>query len=219
MKKLLAAATAGLALTAAGAHADTTVAAVIGTTGLGLQVSAPFSEKWAVRLGANGMARSYDTTSNQVRYDLDLKIRSVDLLLDFHPMMNPFRVSAGVTYNGNTLTGVARPAGASYVFNGRSYPTASIGRVDADVEFRAGAPYLGIGWGTSARMSGSWSFVSDLGVQFTGQPTARVVSRDCTGPLCPTLAADLAVERAKLQDELDKLKAYPVVRVGVSYTF
>lgn len=219
MKKLtLPALALALASTAfpAGA-ADVSVAAVVGTTGLGAQLSVPMTDELHARVGLNGASYGDNRTVSGVNYEMDLKLKSVDALLDYYPGAGGFRVTAGVVFNGNELTGSAKPAGASYVFNGRAYPTASIGQVDANVDFRSTAPYLGIGWG--AKMDKGWSFTSDLGVMFTGQADARLTSRNCTGPLCPQLASDIAVEQTRLREDLDGMKYFPVVRVGVSYRF
>jgi hypothetical protein len=221
MKKLIAPAL-GLAIASlafSAQAADVAVAAVIGTTGFGAQVSLPLSDELHARFGINGASKSENRSVNGVSYDLDLKLKSFDALLDYYPSASNFRVSAGLVFNGNKFNGSARPGSASYVFNGRSYPTATVGQVDANVDFRGTAPYLGIGWGNGSKTEKGWSFTSDFGVMFTGEPDATLTSRNCTGPLCVQLASDILVEQTKLRDDLNSFKYFPVLRVGVSYRF
>ena len=211
-----------VALAANAAQAGDLAATIdLGTTGLGLHLTAPLSAQVNARVGLNYANYSSDGNTSDVDYDFKLKLATVDALLDYHPASGAFRLSAGVIHNGNSVDVNARPnANGSYTINGRTYSAATVGQMKGDVEFRKLAPYLGIGWGNAVQTAG-WSFATDLGVAFQGAPKTRLVSTGCTAAaaICTTLANDVANENAKLAEEVKNLKFYPVLRVGVSYRF
>jgi hypothetical protein len=86
------------------------------------------------------------------------------------------------------------------------------------VEFRAVAPYIGIGWGNALDEAGHWGLATDLGVAFTGSPDMDL---SATGPIAadPTFQARLAEEEKDIQDELDIFKVYPVLSISLFYRF
>lgn len=209
-----------LAATSAAQAGDLAATVDLGTTGLGLHLTAPLATQLNARVGVNYASYSYDGNTSDVDYDFKLKLATVDALLDYHPFASGFRVSGGVVYNGNKIEANAKPKNGSYTLNGRSYPAALVGKIDGNVDFRKAAPYLGIGWGNAVQAAG-WGFGMDLGVTFQGSPKTSLTNSGCTAPalVCTQLANDIATENAKLADEVKDFKLYPVVRVGVSYRF
>ena len=193
----------------------------LGTSGLGLHLSTPVAPKLNARVGLNYASYSYDGNTSDVEYDFKLKLATVDALLDYYPFDGAFRVSGGVVYNGNNIDAKAKPNNnGTYTINGRTYSSAAVGDLAGKIDFRKTAPYLGIGWGNALKAAG-WSFGMDLGVTFQGSPKTSLTSTGCTppAPICTQIATDVAVENAKLADEVKDFKLYPVVRVGVSYRF
>src|SRR5918992_1025302 len=80
---------------------------------------------------------------------------------------------------------------------------------------RSAAPYLGIGYG---RVAGAGvNFYADLGIMFQGSPQVSLAA-NCTtpGPACTSLQNQVAAERARLQDEVDRFKYYPVLNIGLT---
>ena len=212
-----------VALAAANAAQAREIAATVdlGTTGLGLHLSTPIAPQLNARVGLNYASYSYDANTSDVEYDFKLKLATVDALLDYHPWNGAFRVSGGVVYNGNSIDANARPNGnGTYTINGRTYSAAAVGDLIGKIDFRKAAPYLGIGWGNAVAAAG-WGFGMDLGVTFQGSPKTRLASTGCTAPapICTQIANDVAVENAKLADEVKDFKLYPVIRMGVSYRF
>ena len=212
---------AAVAATSA-AHAGDLAATVdLGTTGLGLHLTAPLAAQLNARVGLNYANYSSTGNTSDVEYDFKLKLATVDALLDYHPFGSSFRLSGGVIHNGNSIDVNARPnANGSYTINGRNYSAASVGQMKGDVEFRKVAPYLGIGWGNAVQAAG-WGFGMDLGVAFQGTPKTSLVSTGCSAlaAVCTMVANDVAAENEKLAEEVKDMKFYPVLRVGVSYRF
>ncbi len=193
----------------------------LGSTGVGAQLSLPIQPNLHARLGLNYINYSYNSSTNNVDYDLKLKLRTFEALLDFFPSDNALRLSAGLIYNGNKIDAVGVPSTkGTYTLNGTTYTAANAGTVVGRIDFRKAAPYLGIGWGNPLQALG-WGFSADLGVMFQGEAETTLRSTGCNAPdlLCARLATDIAAENRSLSDKVDDYKAFPVVRVGVSYRF
>jgi hypothetical protein len=206
----------------ASAYAETAVSLSAGTTGIGVHLIKPYNDKLNFRLGLNGYSGSTTEKTTTATYDIKANLRTIDALVDFHPGASGFRLSGGLVYNGNEFDATATPTGSgTYTFNGTAYPVASAGNVIGTMEFKKIAPYLGIGYGNAVSKDKGWGFVADLGVMFQGSPKTNLQSTNCTAGtvVCDQLAADLAAESAKLQNEAKDYRFYPVVRVGLSYKF
>ncbi len=224
MKKVLTAITLiAAASTAAFAQADNVAIGVqAGTSGLGLGVTYNLTETLNVRGNYNYLSYSRDETVDDINYDLELKLSNVELLLDWHVFGGGFRLSSGLVSNGNKLTGTGTARSDRTVeFGGEVFNASEIGRVDADVDFRSVAPYLGLGWGNVFN-GGRLSLTADAGVLFQGSPSATVKAAPAAN-VNPAVAARLnqavADEEASLEDELKAFKHYPIVRVGLAYRF
>lgn len=209
-------------LLAAGcAQAEVAVIGDLGTTGLGAHISVPLQPNLNARFGVNYLNYSYSSATTDVNYDFKLKLNTFDALLDYFPMDGGFRVSAGAVYNGNRIDAVGKPAATgTYTLNGTTYTAANAGTINGTIDFRKVSPYLGIGWGNANKDKG-WGFTTDIGVLFQGTPNTSLTNSGCTATaaVCTQLASDVAAEQVKLADDVSSFKAYPVLRVGVSYRF
>jgi hypothetical protein len=209
-----------LAATSASA-ADIGASLDVGTSGLGVHLSTPLASQLNARVGVNYASYKYSGNTSDVDYDFKLKLATFDALLDYHPFDGAFRVSGGLVYNGNKIEANAKPNGnGTYTINGNTYTSASAGSIKGKIDFRKAAPYLGIGWGNAAKGKGL-GFAMDLGVTFQGSPKTQLVNSGCTAPatVCTRLNNDLAAENASLADKASNFRAYPIVRLGLSYGF
>ncbi|WP_323744954.1 hypothetical protein [Noviherbaspirillum malthae] len=213
---------AGLMMTGA-SHADVGVAGEIGTTGIGFHASIPLQPNLNARLGLGYLGYSYSGSTSDMNYELKLKANTYDALLDWYPSADSsFRLTTGLAYNGNKIDvdGQANAAG-NYTVNGRSYSAGAVGQVNGKVSFNKVAPYLGIGWGRPSSKEKGWSISTDIGVLLQGSPRTSLSNSGCTASasVCSQFANDLARENEQLRDEVKRFKAYPVLRIGVSYKF
>jgi hypothetical protein len=210
-------------LVAAGAaQAEVGVTGDLGTTGMGVHLSVPLKSDLNARFGINALNYSYDGNTSSVDYDFKLKLQTIDALLDWFPTSSQFRLSSGLVYNGNKVDAHAKARDSgTYELNGNTYSAASAGRIDGRIDFRKVSPYLGIGWGNAVAKDKGWGFSADFGVLFQGSPRTSLANSGCTASaaVCDQLAADVAAEKRKLDDEVSDFKAYPVIRFGVSYKF
>ncbi len=195
----------------------------VGTTGIGFHASIPLKPDLNLRLGMGYLGYGYSGKTDSMKYDLSLKARTYDALLDWYPQeKSSFRVTAGLAYNGSKIDVGARPdAAGQYTLQGNTYDAASVGRLSGQADFGKVAPYLGIGWGRPMDDDKGWSFSTDIGVRIQGSPRTTLDSSGCTATaaVCNRFAADVARENAALRDEMGKFRLYPVLRIGVNYRF
>ncbi|HXF17815.1 MAG TPA: hypothetical protein VN496_12460 [Burkholderiales bacterium] len=203
------------------ASADTSIGLSAGTLGGGVELAHAFSERLGIRIGANGLNHDSTETYQSVNYDSQLKLATGELLFDWFPFANNFRISAGAMYNGNKLTLTGKPSpGGTYTINGRTYSAANIGTLDGSVDFSNAAPYFGLGYGRP--IGKGFSLTADLGVLFQGSPRSTLTASCGPGTpaaTCTQLQSDVAAEQAQLDDDLHKYQYYPVVSIGLAYTF
>lgn len=213
MKKIVLA--AALFALASQACADTTVNGKISTLGLGVEAAFPITQSVDARIGFNTYKYSFnkavtsgDATAN---YNGDLKLQSLQALADWHPWESSFRLSGGLVYNNNKFdmtatSGTFNNAGVAIAMAPGEY-------ANATVDFDKVAPYLGVGWGRSPKNCGL-SFTSDIGVMFQGTPKGSVTTN-----IGAATAADIANANASLNDSLKNFRIYPVLSIGIGYTF
>jgi len=217
MKPLLLAGTAGLtlALSVPAARADIGINPRIGTLGYGIELSAGVADKLSVGLGFNNASRTRQDNTNGVDYEFEWKLRSAELLANFHPMGGAFRLRAGVLLNRNEFGLKGKPSGGTYEFNGVTYPAAQVGSLTGKLSFNKTSPYLGLGWGN--RPNGSWGVTFDLGAVYQGKPKLGLQATGAAAD--PALAADLEAERQQAEDDLSSFKWWPVIQLGMYFRF
>ncbi len=202
------------------AHAQS-VGARIGTTGFSAEAGYGFTDYLAVR-GSYGAGRfNYNFTESDIRYETKVKPSIGIVTLDVHPFGGWFRVSGGLGFNNTKVDGTADTASGTLTINGTVYNTSEVGSVQGRISFDKTSPYLGIGWGAPAKSNGGFYFTSDFGVIFS--KATGTVTGTCAPSLpantCAALQADLDAEALQFRHEVEKVKYYPVVTLGVGYRF
>ena len=188
----------------------------ISTLGPGGDIAYSLTDQVTIRLAGHYFKYSYDDNVDDIDYDLDLRLASGGLLVDWHPFNGSFRVTGGGLFYGNRVTGDARPNQPTEIGD-NTYTPEQIGRLDAKLDFDSVVPYLGIGWGNP--FAGKrWTFTFDLGVVYHGSPDVRLTS-DGAGSNNPQFQEDLRREEQKFKDEIADFRFWPVVAIGLSYRF
>jgi len=195
----------------------------IGTTGIGFHTSMPLSENFSARLGLGYLDHTRSGSTRDMNYRLKLTTNTYDALLDWYPSSDSsFRVTAGLAFNGNKIEARGEPnANGNYTLGGNTYRASTTGTIKGKVSFNRIAPYLGVGWGRGGEKEKGWSLSTDVGVLFQGSARASLTSGGCSAgtSVCERLNADLTRENSELRKDADRLKLYPVFRIGVSYKF
>ena len=137
-----------------------------------------------------------------------------------------------LAYNGNHIdASAAVPAGQSFSLGGNTYYSGQTNPIGGtgEMHVRNVAPAILFGFGNLVPRSGRRLGVNfDAGVVFQGSPTTKL---NLTGSACivnPTTgclnaASDAIVqqsihnEQAKLNSDLEPLKYFPVLSIGVSW--
>lgn len=223
LKRIVIALAATLAAASAQAEIGMAVTADLGTTGAGVHVVVPMESTLNGRFGINYLSHDLNKRTGGINYDATAKLQTFDVLFDWYVINDSaFRLTGGVMYNGNEVTGRARPnADGAYRINGRAYTAADVGNLDAKIDFQKGAPYFGIGWGNALTPNKRWNFSADLGAFYHGRAHVNLVSRGCNTNrvTCTVLVTDVAAEEARLTEELSDHKFFPVLRASVAYSF
>jgi hypothetical protein len=189
-----------------------------GTLGAGIEVSKLLVSHVGIRVGANYFSLNKDSlTAKNVSYSAKLKLQAFTGLLDLYPSpRGSFHLSAGVISDPLKITGTGIPTGGNFTINGNTYTPAQVGTLTAEAKFKSALPYVGLGFGTPASKHGHVSFVFDLGAAI-GKPTVTLVSSNATAG--SQLQTDLNAQIATTQTSANKLKAYPVLALGLMIKF
>lgn len=224
-KRLIWGAVAGIALIATPALAMEKIgglSAKMGTLGIGAEYVQPITEHFSLRAGLNFLNWNYDFDESDVEYEGDLKLKTFSLLADIHPFANGFRLTGGVMYNGNKIDVTAKPSSGTYEINDVDYPAEAIDSISGEIEFDDFAPYFGIGWGADPLADSPWSFNFDLGILYQGEPDPQLTGRCSAGipaAACAQFQANLSAEEKELKSDLEDYRFYPVLSLGVTYSF
>ena len=214
--------------------------------GLGIEGIWGLSDHFNVRGQFNYLSVNRDFNQDGVDYDAHVKLQSFGALLDYHPFAGSFRFSAGLYNDGNEVTSNATCRSGSQCNVGNDQITSTSATdnpsIHAGLDMKKSVvPYLGFGWG-NAMSGGPLHFAFDIGVMFqgsvpvslsaSGQGTVCATSAaQANGGACPagsphvdlgtdpTFQAELAKERADLQETVNDYKLWPAISFTIGYRF
>jgi hypothetical protein len=186
-----------------------------GTLGIGPELGFR-SSNFGVRGNASFLGVSREIESDGVNYDGDLRLRSFGAMADLYPGGGGFRISAGARINRNRIELKATPTGTVEIGN-VEYLATQVGVLNGEIRANKLAPVLTIGW--AGGPSRGFKFGIDAGAMFQGSP--EVTKLQVTGPLATNTAfqQQLAIERAEVEDDIDRFKVYPVLQLSLGYLF
>lgn len=197
------------------ASAEMGIGVKAGTLGYGAEFTLGMTESINARLGLNTYSYSDTEKQGDVNYDMDLSWKTTGAFVDWHPFKGSFRVTLGYIQNNNEIDLDAKPSG-SYDIGDSTYTAAQVGTLTGNVDFDNGLFY-GIGWGNAGDGKGL-GFIFEAGIL---QQSSEVDLKCRGGALCNDAGflADLRKEEKKAQDDLDDFDQYPVISLGISYSF
>jgi hypothetical protein len=212
-----------------------TIGVDAGTTGFGGSASWRFSDNFGVRGGVNYFSLETDefTYSGSMtngaavtdqKYKVDLRFMSEPLALDYYPSAkSSLRISFGVLINQNKFTGTATTNGlpnTTFTINDQPYVQSGFpGGLQLEVKQQLLSPYLSVGGSIYLDKSRHWAVSGELGVAYTGSPKVSLTAPNHDVAFDPNISSDLEAEEKKIQKDADKYKFYPIVKIGVSYSF
>jgi len=188
-----------------------------GTLGVGVDFAIPLSQSFFLRLNVNGAKLNIDTTREGVDYNSDVELLTAGAMLDYYPYGDgEFHISAGAYYYDNKAKSHGTPSvkGVMYNIGGTLYSDTDLGSADVTIDFPKFAPYVGVGYGGREENKG-WNWGIDIGVMYHGDGDLTLTPNTKVAQL----KIDAKIEEKNMQDELRKIPVYPVVMVGLTYSF
>lgn len=185
----------------------------VSALGIGLDLSTSFTLSLNGRIG-NKLNNPYNADS-KVADDHRLDLSSFAAMVDWHPGSSGFRVSAGLLYNGSETSLTNSPTDTGYLVGNPGYTAYEIDGLTDRVNADSTSPYLGIGWRNKIDKRGGLSFSAEAGVLFQDKPGSHLIATDglATKP-------DLHQEEENMLDDVSgKSEIYPVLNLGISYTY
>ena len=190
------------------------VFAGLGTTGLELGYATRLAPGTGLHVDGEflNLKRKFD--DNGATYDTKLKFAALGVYGDLF-LGGSFRFTGGAVIGQRKVEGTGVSSGGTITINGTSYLVAAGETVTVDAKFPSVSPYLGIGFG-HARESEGLGFYFDAGAVF-GKPKVKLTPSAAL--LLQAGQANVDAEQAKLQEKMNKLRAYPVIKLGLTYGF
>jgi len=197
-----------------------------GTLGLGLDISKPINEFVSLRFNMNKFTYNTTDTSryNKILHaDKEYDLNTKGVLLDFYVLQ--LRLTAGLYKNDNVIKYSSTPKGSNpIILNGTRYGTSILRKVESTVSFNSVAPYLGVGWGNNGNREGwgGWNLTLDVGLMYHGAPEIDIdlqINDNVPITSRSLIAENLKIERKKQEKDLSDFPFYPVVMVGLNYSF
>lgn len=184
----------------------------IGTTGPGGTVGWRFSDHLGLRAGGNYFRYSDNREIEGVHYDAKLNLQSEQLALDIHPWKSrSFRITIGALFNQNEIKG---SASGNVDIDGTTYVVTAADPVRLKVEPMAVNPFITVGGNLFYfDKKHHWAFTGEIGVAYTGHSDITL-----TGPVGIPLGG-LQNEAQQVEDKMNEFPVWPLIKLGVSYSF
>jgi len=190
------------------------------TLGFGGEFTTGVVSNINARVGFNTLDYDLDEQeTDDIEYDFGLDFTSFTAMADWYVFDNSFRISGGVLSMDHQINLDSRATSEETVEIGDDeYDWDQIGTLSGGIEIDQVAPYVGIGWGNPLAHNKRWGFTIDFGVAFISSPD---VSLSADGALAsnPAFKANLAKEKANIEDDMDSFKYYPVIALSLFYRF
>ncbi|MBY0500728.1 MAG: hypothetical protein K2P93_01835 [Alphaproteobacteria bacterium] len=192
------------------------VDAKMGSLGIGMDVSFRISPYASINGSVNGFGLSTGLNNRDVDFNGTLRLLTAGANLGIHPFCNDFKFTAGAFYNGNqfNLTSKLRH---NVTLQGKIITPEEVGKPKATAYFNRVSPYLGIGFDSTSHTERGWSLYGELGILFQGTPKAKLKAKGHS-EVTP-LVKNYIVSRLKISADKFLLNYYPVISIGVKYSF
>jgi len=225
------------------------IGADVSLLGIGIKEAIVLDQTFDARLMENFFGYSSGRFEIEgFNVNADLHLASAAASLDWYPFNSIWRLSPGVMfYNGNQMSGKLDVVpGTSFSLNNQTFYSASPNPATGATPLAGNALLKMYGHQTALTLAGGfgrfiprserhWSFPSEFGVVLIGAPTISVnttgwVCEDFAQTRCSNLAdptstvaiaynTQLKAQLHKWQNDLNKVKVYPIFSYSVVYSF
>lgn len=185
-----------------------------GTTGIGLEATVGLGQHAGLRFSHGLMGVGTALSYHGIPWEFDASLEWLGAFLDLYPGDGPFRLSAGAMAVYGDV-GVTISPGEPVSVAGSTYSPDQLGSVSGSVSLEPVVPYLGLGW--DSRRTGAIGLSMDIGAAFQ-EFDLELSQQGGTLPLelQQVLGSGVEAERQDLEDKLNSIGIYPVVRLGLS---
>jgi len=189
------------------------IGANLSTNGIGLQLAHTLNKSGslAARVGGSYLAIKQENLEVPVDgttliADIDAKVGSIGVMLDWHPFNNAFKITGGFAMllndiQANAITKDSTKQGDIMI------PPDEVGVITFGLKAKA-SPYIGIGFGRAIPKT-RFGFTFEVGSFYTG---AQDVTFKATGMLEPSSANEPI-----LQENLSGINWWPVMNFGFNF--
>jgi hypothetical protein len=191
-----------------------------GTLGIGVGAALSVTSWFGVHADFNAFKFKHDFDVGGNRYKDDVRLRQGGIYGDIFPWASSgFRITAGVRFTGNEVSGQSVPTNGMYSFNGQSTPAFPGEYATATAKHPPVMPYLGIGYGLHPSRKG-FGLVVDLGVAYGIPRSSYTLSPALAQAAGPELSQQIvATGLQELRNKASPYRWYPTLQIGVSYRF
>ena len=211
--------------------AESAINVGVGTAGLVLEYNYQLSSKAHLRGAFHYFTLEEEFDEEGIKYNGELESVHLGAIADFHPFSNGFRLSAGIFNTELGLDLSAQATDEALEIGDGSYSVSQDNsdplKLAVEIDFAPVSPYFGFGWGNSP--GAGLGFMIDVGVLIIGEADinydASGTATDGDTGLTINVATnaefqqDLQQERTDLEQEFEDYSLYPIVMLGLSYTF
>lgn len=188
-----------------------------GTSGLEPTASLKLSERVALRGTYASLGYERSEIDGDLAYRGKLDMKAAGLFMDWKPLGKGLTLTGGAYVGDRKVkldAGAARPIDVG----GVTYQPEELGGVRGEIDLGDVAPYVGIGWDTTFDAERRIGFRASVGAAFgKAELSTRTIDGVVARPA--SLDAEIAEEVARIADEAEALKTYPVVSLGLTYRF
>lgn len=176
-----------------------------GALSTGFDITYDINDKLNARFSVNNrLLHTSDYEADDDVYNDSYQPLGSGGMVDYHPFMSNFRLSAGLLSQDNGLDADALDNGRASI-GGKTYRL-------GDINLNQLSPYLGLGWQDAAKKDKQWHFSLDAGVLFQGRSKTKVSS----STVSPVL---VAINNEPQNDHHNIDQALPMISLETSYRF
>lgn len=187
-----------------------------GTLGAGLESTYRINSLFSLAGSVNGLSIARSDSTKSLAIDGKIRLLTAGVSLGIHPFQSCFKFLAGIFYNGNQLNLTDVRLKQDITLSGILFTRDQVGQAQLKVHYSKVSPYLGFGFDSAFCNKSPWSLTGEIGVLFQFSPKAKL-TRTGVGDF-PALKSYLEREVEKAAGR-DILKYYPVMAIGIKYSF
>ncbi|NKI27948.1 hypothetical protein HCG49_15405 [Arenibacter sp. 6A1] len=183
-------------------------------SGLGLSYSYKFNETISLTARYNYLAfevNDYEQSidGQNLLFDVDVDFKNIDVLVNYHPFKNAFKIVGGLGYFTDSKFNVSTSFKESIIIGEVEFTPEDIGFISIDSAWEQVSPFVALGFGRAVPNSRIGISI-EAGTYYARSPK---VGLDATG-----IIENTKNQEALLQDSFSELRFIPQFSFKISYS-